>query len=50
LPAKNERILRVPLSSMQKKYYRWILTRNFAELNKGVKGHPTSLLNIVVEV
>jgi chromodomain-helicase-DNA-binding protein 1 len=50
LPAKNERILRVPLSAMQKKYYRWILTRNFAELNRGVKGHPTSLLNIVVEL
>lgn len=36
LPAKTERILRVPLSPMQKLYYKWILAKNFGELNKGI--------------
>eukprot|EP01133_Synstelium_polycarpum_P017185 gene17185-20476_t len=49
LPAKSERILRVDLSPLQKKYYRWILSKNFQELNKGVKGEKTTLLNIVTE-
>jgi SNF2 family DNA or RNA helicase len=49
LPRKIERILRVGLSDLQQQYYRWILTKNFSELNKGgVK--QTSLLNIVVEL
>lgn len=34
LPPKNERILRVPMSPLQKQYYKWILSRNFKELNK----------------
>lgn len=34
LPPKNERILRVPMTPLQRQYYRWILTRNFKELNK----------------
>ena len=34
LPPKNERILRVAMSPLQKQYYKWILTRNFRELNK----------------
>ena len=34
LPPKNERILRVPMTPLQKQYYKWILTRNFKELNK----------------
>lgn len=38
LPAKVERILRVDLAPLQKQYYKWILNRNFAALNKGVKG------------
>eukprot|EP01127_Copromyxa_protea_P013904 TRINITY_DN378_c0_g1_i1.p1 TRINITY_DN378_c0_g1~~TRINITY_DN378_c0_g1_i1.p1 ORF type:complete len:1789 (-),score=447.06 TRINITY_DN378_c0_g1_i1:34-4668(-) len=51
LPAKRERILRVPLSPMQKRYYKWILTKNFTELNKSSKkGSHSSLLNIVVEL
>ncbi|EFA77354.1 chromo domain-containing protein [Heterostelium album PN500] len=50
LPAKTERILRVDLSPTQKKYYRWILSKNFHELNKGVKGEKTTLLNIVAEL
>ncbi len=35
LPPKNERILRVDMTPLQKQYYKWILTRNFKELNKG---------------
>lgn len=50
LPAKNERILRVPLSPLQKKYYKWIVARNYKELNRGSKGQQATLLNIVVEV
>jgi len=38
LPPKNERILRVEMSPLQRQYYKWILTRNFKELNK-VKTH-----------
>ena len=35
---------------MQKKYYKWILNKNFQELSKGVKGAKPSLLNIVMEL
>ena len=51
LPPKTERILRVEMSPLQRKYYKLILKRNFEELNKGVKGSGhVSLLNIVVEL
>eukprot|EP01119_Soliformovum_irregulare_P006887 TRINITY_DN1929_c1_g1_i2.p1 TRINITY_DN1929_c1_g1~~TRINITY_DN1929_c1_g1_i2.p1 ORF type:complete len:1376 (+),score=395.63 TRINITY_DN1929_c1_g1_i2:257-4129(+) len=50
LPNKIERILRVDLSPMQKKYYKWILERNFQALNKGVNGQASTLLNIVMEL
>jgi SNF2 family DNA or RNA helicase len=50
LPAKTERILRVSMSPMQRRYYRWILTRNFHELNKGVSGPRTSLMNAMMEL
>ncbi|XP_021751483.1 protein CHROMATIN REMODELING 5-like [Chenopodium quinoa] len=50
LPPKIERILRVEMSPLQKQYYKWILERNFHDLNKGVKGNQVSLLNIVVEL
>jgi chromodomain-helicase-DNA-binding protein 1 len=50
LPAKTERILRVEMTSIQKKYYRWVVTRNYHELNKGVKGKKQSLSNIIVEM
>ncbi|KAJ8029454.1 Chromodomain-helicase-DNA-binding protein 2 [Holothuria leucospilota] len=49
LPAKVERILRVEMSSLQKQYYKWILTKNFKALNKGNRGN-VSLINIVVEL
>jgi chromodomain-helicase-DNA-binding protein 1 len=32
------------------RYYKWILERNFHDLNKGVRGNQVSLLNIVVEL
>ncbi len=38
LPPKTERILRVGMTPLQKQYYKWILTRNFKELNKGGSG------------
>ncbi|RDX73732.1 Protein CHROMATIN REMODELING 5, partial [Mucuna pruriens] len=31
-------------------YYKWILERNFHNLNEGVRGNQVSLLNIVVEL
>ena len=34
LPGKTEQILRVDMTSQQKQYYRWILTRNFKALSK----------------
>ena len=34
LPPKNERVLRVGMTPLQRQYYRWILSRNFRELNK----------------
>lgn len=50
LPPKNERILRVEMSPLQKQYYRWILSRNFHELNRGSKGGQVSLLNTIMEL
>lgn len=51
LPPKIERVLRVEMSPMQKEQYRFILNRNYAELNKGVKGAgQASLLNIVMDL
>ncbi len=31
-------------------FHRWILTKNFAALNKGLKGNANSFLNIVMEL
>ncbi|KAJ2859871.1 ATP-dependent DNA helicase Hrp3, partial [Coemansia erecta] len=51
LPNRTERILRVELSGMQVHYYKNILTRNFAVLNKNATGSgQMSLLNIMVEL
>lgn len=33
MPTKSEFIIRVELSPLQKKYYKFILTRNFEALN-----------------
>lgn len=49
MPSKSEFIVRVELSPMQKKYYKYILTRNFDALNaKG--GNQVSLLNIMMDL
>lgn len=50
LPAKVEQILRVEMTSIQKQYYKWILTKNFNALRKGVKGSQSTFLNIVIEL
>ena len=47
LPPKNERILRVAMTPLQKQYYKFILTRNFKELNK-VSLMPTIILEASV--
>ncbi|KAL0227528.1 hypothetical protein RCL1_003672 [Eukaryota sp. TZLM3-RCL] len=48
IPGKIERIIRVELSPVQKKYYKWILSRNFDQLKKG--SNINNLLNIMVEL
>ncbi|XP_055712394.1 chromodomain-helicase-DNA-binding protein 1 isoform X2 [Phlebotomus papatasi] len=50
LPAKVEQILRVEMTSIQKQYYKWILTKNFNALRKGVRGSQSTFLNIVIEL
>ncbi|XP_065165028.1 chromodomain-helicase-DNA-binding protein 1 isoform X1 [Atheta coriaria] len=50
LPAKVEQILRVEMTAVQKQYYKWILTKNYNALRKGVKGSTTTFLNIVIEL
>merc|ERR1719282_537044 len=50
LPAKVEQILRVEMSKLQKQYYKYILTKNYGALMKGMKGSTVSFANIVVEL
>ncbi|KAM9735348.1 chromodomain-helicase-DNA-binding protein 1 [Menidia menidia] len=50
LPAKVEQILRVEMTAIQKQYYKWILTRNYKALSKGVKGSTSGFLNIMMEL
>lgn len=50
LPAKVEQILRVEMTSIQKQYYKWILTKNYKALSKGVKGSLACFTNIVMEL
>ncbi|CAG9816539.1 unnamed protein product [Phaedon cochleariae] len=50
LPAKVEQILRVEMTAIQKQYYKWILTKNYNALRRGVKGSSTTFLNIVIEL
>lgn len=42
LPPKKECILRVEMTPLQKQYYKYILSRNYRELNK-VGGLPTKI-------
>lgn len=50
MPSKSEFIIRVELSSMQKKYYKHILARNYEALNSRGGGQQVSLLNIVMDL
>ncbi|KAF5905416.1 chromodomain-helicase-DNA-binding protein 3 isoform X3, partial [Clarias magur] len=50
MPAKTELIVRVELSPMQKKYYKFILTRNFEALNSKGGGNQVTLLNIMMDL
>ncbi|XP_077326792.1 chromodomain-helicase-DNA-binding protein 3 isoform X3 [Lithobates pipiens] len=50
MPAKTELIVRVELSPIQKKYYKFILTRNFEALNSRGGGNQVSLLNIMMDL
>ncbi|XP_017430906.1 CHD3-type chromatin-remodeling factor PICKLE isoform X2 [Vigna angularis] len=49
LPPKKELILRVELSSLQKEYYKAILTRNYPILTRQAGVH-ISLINVVMEL
>jgi chromodomain-helicase-DNA-binding protein 4 len=49
LPPKKELILRVELSSLQKEYYKAILTRNYQILSRS-GGPQISLNNVVMEL
>ncbi|XP_077989573.1 chromodomain-helicase-DNA-binding protein 1-like isoform X2 [Glandiceps talaboti] len=50
LPAKVEQILRVEMSATQKQYYKWILTKNYKALSKGMKGNTSGFLNLMMEL
>ncbi|KAM9385141.1 chromodomain-helicase-DNA-binding protein 4a isoform 2-T2 [Pholidichthys leucotaenia] len=50
MPSKTELIVRVELSPMQKKYYKFILTKNFGALNTKGGGNQVSLLNVVMDL
>ncbi|KPM11913.1 chromodomain-helicase-DNA-binding protein Mi-2-like protein [Sarcoptes scabiei] len=50
IPAKSEFIVRVDLATIQKKYYKYILTRNFEALNAKGSGHQVSLVNIMMDL
>nr|XP_020471103.1 chromodomain-helicase-DNA-binding protein 4-like [Monopterus albus] len=50
MPSKTELIVRVELSPIQKKYYKFILTKNFEALNTKGGGNQVSLLNVVMDL
>lgn len=50
LPAKVEQILRVEMTNIQKQFYKWILTKNYQALAKGLKGSLTGFANIMMEL
>lgn len=50
LPSKTEQILRVEMTTLQKQYYKWILTKNYKALSKGLKGNASSFVNIIMEL
>ncbi|CAH8455229.1 unnamed protein product [Heterobilharzia americana] len=50
MPSKGEFIVRVELSPMQKRYYKFILTRNFEALSCRSGGSQVSLINIMMDL
>ncbi|GMS84761.1 hypothetical protein PENTCL1PPCAC_6936, partial [Pristionchus entomophagus] len=50
MPSKSELIVRIDLATLQKKYYKNILTRNFEALSIKSGGSQMSLLNIIMEL
>lgn len=50
MPSKSEFIVRVELSPLQKKYYKFVLTKNFEALNTKTGGGSCSLLNIMMDL
>uniref|UniRef100_A0A182N9R5 Chromodomain-helicase-DNA-binding protein Mi-2 homolog n=1 Tax=Anopheles dirus TaxID=7168 RepID=A0A182N9R5_9DIPT len=50
MPTKSEFIVRVELSPLQKKYYKYILTRNYEALNPKGGGGACSLINIMMDL
>lgn len=50
LPSKTEQLLRVEMTSIQKQYYKWILTKNYRALAKGLKGSLSGFVNIMMEL
>lgn len=50
MPSKSEFIVRVDLAGLQKKYYKWILTKNFEALNSKGGGQQVSLINIMMDL
>ena len=47
LPPKNERILRVDMTPLQRQYYKWILTRNFKARSQCLSMNPVPLVQIL---
>ncbi|CAG2109145.1 unnamed protein product, partial [Medioppia subpectinata] len=50
MPSKSEFLVRVDLAPLQKKYYKFVLTRNFEALNVKGGGKQVSLLNVVMDL
>lgn len=50
MPSKSEFIVRVELSPLQKKYYKFVLTKNYEALNTKTGGGSCSLLNIMMDL
>jgi chromodomain-helicase-DNA-binding protein 4 len=50
MPTKSEFIVRVELSPLQKKYYKYILTRNFEALNPKGGGQQVMFIAVFLVV
>ncbi|KAI9298521.1 hypothetical protein K502DRAFT_311406, partial [Neoconidiobolus thromboides FSU 785] len=50
IPSKEETVVEVELTNVQKKWYRAILERNFTYIRRGGKGEGPSLNNIMMEL